>query len=293
MSLYLSYSGFDTYRNCPKHYHLKYVKKEEPPVKESKHNAIVGTVVQQVFADFLNKELWRKGSETTKELLRLTDLYFWEYLDNNHVDFNDITCRFKHPTEPLNECLEMVPKILQLWKRERFLGPYAKSEVDVRVRYRGSETLAGYLDFVIRKDDGTIMILDGKASRHHDKYVNEDQLYFYALLFYLKYQKLPDKLGFIFYAFADDEDKGVKWIEVDKAKIKNLREQVEDAFDSIYQGKWKATPKPSNCRFCPFESVCSERLSQKAANSFKRRVNSTKPEEDVPEGEFIGFGNKT
>ena len=52
---WLSYSGFTQYKKCPSHYNLARVLKQEPPFKESKHNAIIGVVVQKVFEDFYYK----------------------------------------------------------------------------------------------------------------------------------------------------------------------------------------------------------------------------------------------
>lgn len=296
MGIWLSYSGYKQYKNCPKQYWLKRIKKQTPPEQDSRHNAAIGTVVQRVYEDFYNEELWRKGAKTSDELLARAEVYLWEYVENEYIDWDDFSCRFTGPTDVLAEILEMVPKVLTGIKREKFLGPYAKSEIDIKVRFGQEDFLLGYLDFVIRTPEDELLLLDGKASRHRDKYVDETQLHFYALLFYLRYKRLPDRMGFFFYHFADDPEQAMQWIDVDKAKIRDLRRDIEDVIYEIKQGKKKrstfeANPVAKNCRYCLWESVCDERLQQKSANRKKRA--SKQPQLDVDFGDkataFIGF----
>jgi len=272
------------------------VKKETPPEKDSRHNAIIGSVVQHVFEDFYNKELWRKGAQTSEMLLQLAENYLWEYVETEYVDFDDPRCRFSGPSEVLDEIIDMVPKVLQGIKREKFLGPYSKSEIDIKVRFGQEDFLCGYIDFVIRKADDSILLLDGKASKHRDKYVDETQLYFYALMFYLRYKKLPDKMGFFYYSFADDPELAMDWLEVDPAKIRDLRKDIEDVMWEIKQNKKKrldfpANPVAKNCQWCQWEAQCGERQAQKAVNRAKRV--SKKPKIDMDFGDkattVIGF----
>lgn len=275
-SIWLSYSGYSQYKRCPKQYYLQRVKKEEPPVEESKHNAIVGSVVQRVFEDFYNKELWRRGSKTSEILLELADTYYWEHLDQNYVDFSLPQCRFNNANEPLEEILEIIPKVLMGIKREKLLGPYAKSEVNLKVRFGADDFLHGYLDFVIQKGEGdeeTFLIIDGKASKHREKYVDVLQLHYYALMFFLRYRKLPHRLAFLFYRFADDPDKAMDWYDVDKNALRSLRIDLEDTLYEIKKRRFEATPSSSACKYCPWASVCSERLGQVAE---KRRKKAKK-----------------
>jgi len=278
MGIWLSYSAFKQYKTCSKQYDLKRVKKQEPPVKDSKHNAIIGSVVQRVYEDFYNDELWRRGGKTSDTLIERTEKYYYEFLADNYVDFNDPRCRFATSTEPLKECYEIVPKVLEGIKREGFLGPYAKSEVNIKVRFGSSDFLLGYIDFIIRRQDGQVLLLDGKASKHREKYVDVQQLYYYALMFYLRYKKLPDKMGFYFYRFADDPELAMDWIPVERAKIKELKMEIEEVIEDIRKRRFKANPHYSHCQWCPYEQICSERQSQKRANKIKRASNSKKPQ---------------
>lgn len=294
MGIWLSYSAYSQYKKCPKQYYLKRVKKQEPPVKDSKHNAIIGSVVQRVYEDFYNDELWRRGKDTSAELMERAEKYYYEFIDTEYVDFDDVKCRFDSIHEPLKELLEIIPKVLKGIKREKFLGPYAKSEVDIKVRFGTSDFLLGYLDFVIRTQDDELLLIDGKCSKHRDKYVDETQLYYYALMFYMRYKTLPDKMGFFYFRFADDEEKAVDWLPVDKTKIKELREDIEDTIDNIQKRVFPAQPKYSHCQWCPYEQICSERQEQKKKNRAKRQLKSTKSKKTIKanfeQGKaFIGF----
>lgn len=294
MGIWFSYSAWKQYRTCPKQYELKRVKKLEPVEPDSRHNAIVGSVVQSVYEDFYNEEIWRRGASTSEELLRRAETYFEKFLKDEYIDFDDPSCRYTTPQEPLNEILEIVPKVLLGIKRERFLGPYAKSEVRLKVRFGPEHFLYGYIDFIIRKQDDTVLLLDGKASRHREKNVDVNQLYYYALLYSLRYHRLPDKLGFFYYRFADDPELAMDWIPVDRKKILELRVDIEDALYDIAQKRlFPAQPNYKHCRWCPWEITCKERQEQKQANRKKRNKNKPKMKADFGKNSqaLIGFNN--
>lgn len=287
---WLSWSGFDTYQKCPKKYRLTRVDKADPPEPDSKHNAVVGSVVQRVYEDFYNEEIWRSGAQTSQKLMDLVPKYFYEFLEKEHVDFDHIQCSYT-PLELLETCREIVPKVLTGIKREGLLGPYAKSEVILRTQLQGSYFLYGIADFIIRKKSGELLLLDGKASKHREKYVDERQLLFYALAFKLIHNKLPDKLGFYFYRFAEDEEKSFDWIKPDPNKVEELRRELVAAFTNIQKRRFAATPKASNCQFCPWENVCEERQKDKAIRREKQRwKRAERGEETLPPISKTGSG---
>jgi len=302
---WLSYSGFDTYKKCPKKYHLSRVLKEDPPgLPESRHNALVGSVVQRVYEDFYNKEVWRAGQGTSQRLLDLTHTYFYEWLGErddknnlkNPVNWRDPSCRMTQE-EALALCKEMVIKTLTAIKREKLLGPYAQSEVVMRVQFQGNYYLYGKVDFLIRKADGTILLLDGKASKHRDKFVDKDQVLFYGMAFHLQHFKIPDKMGFLYYHFADDPELSLEWVPSGKEEFERINLDLLNAFGGIRRKEFKATPTPSYCKYCPWEAVCPERQAQKneRANTIREnRVAKGEPvlptDEELGTSSIIGFG---
>jgi CRISPR/Cas system-associated exonuclease Cas4 (RecB family) len=292
----MSYSSYKLYNECPKRYRLRKVDKIEPPVKDSKHNAVVGSVVQRVFEDFYNLELWRKGSETSQTLLDLVPKYFYEFLDKEYVDFSDVRCNFTRE-ECLEKCEVMVPKVLQGIKDHGLLGPYAQSEIKLRAHLMKNFFLFGYVDFIIRKSDGTVLLIDGKASKHREKYVDPDQLLFYALAFEIRHGSFPDKVGFFFFHFADDPEQAFDWIELSEERMAEMRVKLVDTFTNIQRKYFRATPSGKACKYCEFENMCEERQAELKATRQKRRWNKIeKGVEVVPETKnasaSIGFGGK-
>lgn len=293
---WLSYSGFDTYRKCPKKYYLTRILKEKPPFEDSRHNALIGTVVQRVFEDFYNMEVWRAGKGTSQRLEDLAHTYFYQFLKENYVNWSDPSCRMTQE-ECLQTCRDMVSKTLDAIKREKLLGPYSKSEVVQKVQLQNNFFLYGIIDFLIRKQDGTIILLDGKASKHREKYVDRDQLVFYGLAFHLQHMQMPHKLGFIFYHFGDDPEQAFEWMDIQKKDIDILYNQVLETFLAIRRKQFKATPMAKHCQYCPWEPVCEERQKQKQQNRETRRANRIArgephlpSEEEMGDSAFIGFG---
>lgn len=296
---WLSYSGYATYKKCPKKYRLTRIDKEEPPEPESKHNAVVGSVVQRVFEDFYNEELWRAGPETSKMLLERVDKYFYDFVDHEHIDWESPSCR-KGPLQLLERCKELILPILGGIKREGLLGPYARSEVKLRAHLTKSYFLFGQIDFLIRDKKDRILLVDGKASEHREKWVDPDQLTFYALAFKLVHDVLPHRLGFYYFSFAHLADEAFDWYTPNEEMMKEMELDLLDVFGKIQSRKFPANPKAAHCKYCPYERTCAERQKQIAASREKRRgeraqrgeetLPSMKETADMGGKHFVGFG---
>jgi len=269
----LSWSGYDTYRKCPSQYYRDRVSDETPPERDSRHFAIVGSVVQKTFEDFYEQRIWRSGKEAPRVLMGLAEKHHRDFLQENYVNFDHVTCNLT-AKESLRECLEIVPKTLKAVVRERLWGRATRSEYPISVPLsNGRDGLRGKLDFVIQKDteDGDeLTILDGKSTKNVDR-PDEDQLYFYALMYFMRFRRMPDRLGFLFYRYGDDPEKAIRWIPVDKHRLKWLRDDVLATIEKIRgESTWRPTPEPKNCRWCLWERVCAPRQAQKQKNREKR-----------------------
>lgn len=288
--MWFSYSSLSTYSTCPKQYEYDKVKDDPPPSPESKHNAIIGSVTQRVFEDFYNEDLWKEDN-VLEELNDRASTYFQNFIEENYIDWNDVTCRFDSRSEPLREIYDIIPKTLQAIKRENLVGVYSESEVKIKTPFE-DHILFGYIDFIIRKEDGTIMLMDGKSSRHREEYVDEKQLYFYCLLFFKHYHVVPDEVGFFYFRFGDDEDRAFDWIDVTEEDVAKTQSDVAETIDQIENESFPANPHYSHCQWCLWEQVCDERLEQKKKNRAKRKLRSNK-EEIETEGdeveENVGF----
>src|SRR5208283_867783 len=76
------------------------------------------------------------------------------------------------------------------------------SEVEIHLKLKGETELRGRIDFVhsdpLCKD---ILIFDGKGTDTIGKNVSNDQLLFYALLYFFQCKVVPSSLGFFYYRF--------------------------------------------------------------------------------------------
>ena len=88
------------------------------------------------------------------------------------------------------------------------------------------------------------MLLDGKASKHREKYVDSEQLIWYAVQHYLTYHIAPTKLGFVFWCFPEDP---VKWVVYDNRAIR-------DSLDKTFE----VAKVSAECKRCDFISRCED-----------------------------------
>ena len=282
----LSYSSLKQYESCPRQYNWQRIERRPRPQEESRHNAMTGTVIQATFEHFYKNEIWRMGPDASKYLQEVSLGYLDKFLAENLVNWDDPSCRFTL-IDVRSELFRMIPATVQTIKRERLLGPYAQSEIPIEL-YMGKDILLGNLDFVIRTTDDKVWIFDGKATKHREERVDPDQLYFYALLFYLRWQYMPDRLGFLYYWYTDQPEKAMDWIPVDVERVHAIKDRAEKAIAAMRRNEWQPNPTPSNCKYCAWELSCKERQEQKAINSAKRKKNT--PELPTPDDNgLIGF----
>ncbi len=284
---------------------------KEIPIRKSEHHAVLGIAIQGAIERLYNDELWKllTPSDLRARVLKLGEDALKLELARKYIDWS------KAP--PRDEMEKLVEDALQGYfrtlKAHRLLGPYAKAEVELLAYLDKYNPIGGRADLIIRRDDTGVMILDGKNSKRYkdpkDKtkfmtYTDPDQLRWYALLYLLCYQKLPDKLAFVYYRYPygdpvlgvdgnpvpGETETGIDWVDFTKADLKGLAQRAVDARTGMHKEKFEARPEPSKCRLCDFESVCQERQAQKASN---RRT--PKPGSSLFEGTTglvsLGFGN--
>ena len=140
--------------------------------------------------------------------------------------------------------------------------------------WTGHVTRGGRADFVIRRDDTGISLLDGKNSGTKMKYVDPDQLRWYALCFSLAYHKLPNRLGFVWFRYpydAEAGEEGIDWVEFHRRDLKALVDRAKKVRRGQEKEKFDPTPSAKVCRFCDFETICDARIQNRAENAAKRK----------------------
>lgn len=311
----LYWTNLQRYEECPKKF-LWYAgwgtidvgggpgRKKPIPEKRSEHHILMGVVVGGVLEDLYNKDLWKLPGEELKELLRERTRHAFEFEWSKRT-----IIPYKSPSraELLKTCHEGVQGYLPTMVHNRLLGPYAQSEVNFVAYVNPRTPIGGRCDFIFRRDDTGITILDGKNSKRYKNrkktdpeeyffYTDPDQLRWYALCFYLKHGRMPDRLGFVYFRYpfgtvlegTDEPYSGVTWIDFTKEDLVGLATRAVDAREKMEREEFPALPTPTKCRFCDYISVCDERQEQIERN---RRGRKPKKKDILDEagGDLVEF----
>ncbi len=253
--LYLSFSGFKTYVICPRKYEFKYIKKTEGIVKDPT-SSILGSTIGKIFELFYKKNLWER-SDVEKACLDLIEYSIDDSFKNARLKKSD---HFSFIQELNSKLLVLIPAGIKIIKENKFLSFNSDAEVDLTSVYRkpGQDLIlkiGGVADFTHIFSKENIIILDGKASKYREQYVDDRQLLLYAFLFYLKYGVIPKKIGYIFWSFPENP---VSWIDFDANSFRSLMNEFFEVGKKIHKLKiYNPTPS-SNCKLCEFSHLCRE-----------------------------------
>jgi len=284
--MYISYSGWKKYKDCPLAYWHDYINHTTLEKPDDRLGSIYGSTVGLLFEEFYNQQLWRTpGSE--KELLQRVERATSQVLQQ------EMTARkgraggvirwkgtgegcnpkgmYSNKHELMADVRDAVSRGVRIIKHYMLLGPQAEAEVKLDSQVNG-HIIGGRADFIIRrtKPIGDLCILDGKGSKYRGDYVSPKQLHWYTMLYRLRFNKLPDKLGFVYWRFEPPES--MDWVEFSTADLDQLLEDVLGDFREIERRKAELPPQgkmdeqrlleiasqgfrpkanDSNCRFCP------------------------------------------
>jgi len=251
MNNYLSYSGRYSYILCPKKYEYCYIKRLK--VKSNPKDVMFGSVIGKIFEWFYNKKLWSYPQSTILSLIEpaLDEISVQEGFNIRQTDPEFV----KKLIEELNT---YTISTIETIKSHGFLTSNSRSEIDLTTDYYSPKydmkiRLGGRVDFIHYKD-GESWILDGKGSKYRERYVDSEQLIWYAVQHYILYHMAPTRLGFIFFKFPEDP---VKWIEYDDDSIRKSIDTTFSIVKKIHLSIFPANPS-SGCRMCGYTSKCEE-----------------------------------
>jgi len=301
----LFWSSFDLYQNCPQRFLFKYGHPaydlgagfgEPKPVSEqrSEHHAIMGVAIQYAIEHLYNDLLWKrllpsaKNHLTVPELIAILKELVWIKMDQQiqerYVDWR----RAPSHGDMAEICIDGVLGYLRTMQANQFLGEYAKAE-QLYVNFIGDVPVGARVDLVLRRDPKPgrtknlgITLLDGKNSKHKNRWTNPDQLRWYAMLFFLCYNRLPDRAGFVYYRYPygmatkdGGIEQGVDWVDLDRQDIRGLAQRAVDVRNAIRRREFDPKPIPAYCRYCDWEKDCPERQAQLERNRKKRGKRKT------------------
>ena len=288
--MYLSYSGKKK-TACMFAYWHEYVNRTPKEGVDDRLGSIYGSSIGKIFEDFYNLKVWRLSNpsefllsrvedtvndtilqETTTRGRKVGGVLLWkgEDLGQNPKGL------YANREEIVADVRASVIRGLRTIRQYKLVGPRTDAEFKLDFTIPEGHTLAGRADFVIQRVPpfNDLLIVDGKGSKHRGAYVEPQQLYWYAMLFYLHSVKqgnprLPDKLAFLYW--KSDPDDAMDWLEVSKDDVTSLLDSVLDTIHRIQdklkilpagvsmdtvRGVFKPSVSESNCRFCPYSVAC-------------------------------------
>lgn len=266
--MYLSYSGFAKFEQCPLAYYYDYIQKVKAEGPDDRLGSVFGSAVGKVFEDFYTQEIWRRDQpvevltasvgptvdqiikqETSPRYDRPGGVLLWK----GDGPGQNSRALYVNRDELVADVRDAVERGVATIRKHRFLGRKNGAEVKLDQMVRGHK-LGGRADFIIEriKPHNDLIILDGKGSKHRDRYISPKQLMWYAILFRHQFQRLPDKLGFVFWKFSPEE--AVDWVDFSEASIDELLENILDDISAIEstRGAFRSNPCNESCRFCPY-----------------------------------------
>jgi len=262
--IYLSYSGRKCYLTCPRKYMFSYI--QRLPQQWNLHDTVFGKSMGKVFEWFYNRQFWMSPDVLATTLASVESatraIFVEEKADTS--EYKDLFLK------TVDEVRNLVPRILDVIRKHKLLTDSSRSEVDLTLIYTSPKhgstlKLGGKADF-IHGTKNPISIIDGKGSKHREKYVDPEQLIWYSVLYYIKYGVAPDKLGFLHYKFPDEP---IQWILYDADA---MRANVDTTFEVANKIKLKIfDPKTGpECSRCDYQNRCEEGRKHVAA----RKVES-------------------
>lgn len=288
--MYLSYSGYKKYDECPRAYWHSYVAKTQPPTPDNRVGMLYGSIVGVLFEYFYNRKMW-KLPDPTGALLSCVDEVAQNVVrqESKSGIMNWKDPKLKKGPFSLGEVLasvrEAVPNGIAIIRRHKLLGTDAVAEEKLDSTINGN-MIGGRCDFTMtRVTHRDRIILDGKGSAHRDKYVDVRQLLWYSMLSQRKKGFLPDQVAFVFWRSTPET--AVDWVTPTRAAVEELREDVLKTIDTIEAKKklpiakeaFHAKASPFACRFCSFVFACPE--GQAMTSKDRPTISTTSGVEDV------------
>lgn len=311
--MYISYSGYKTEEGCPYTYWHQYINKTPPPKPDNGINALFGIIIGGIFEVFYRDRIWQHKNYVDR-LFSLIEPQFVAATTQQRrpvmYDWSDPKANYQSKADLFKDVAEAIPVGLTLIKENRLLGLKAEPEMKLDAKFgtKNEHLIGGRADFVIERvsPENDLIILDGKGSKHREKYVDGGapkrkgapiegtQLKWYALLYRKHFGRLPDKLGYVFWRFPHPT--GMEWIEFTKSSVDALEHQVvstldrlaknvrrlelvsgqKKTYDELRQELFPAQPS-GGCRFCSYSASCPEGKAYIAqAESEDRRRTKTK-----------------
>lgn len=276
----ITYKSWKSYKKCPKQFYKQYIKEDQPTVPINEYFTLYGRLTEKFFELYCNN--WRRDKPilTPKEIKEKMIVLYKIILKASIVDWTAFYCKYSKE-DIFSSAYSDVCNIMESVNRNYFLN--TKSEIKIELTLNSGHSMKGRLDFLHKNPLklNEISIFDGKGTDTIGKNINNDQLLFYALLYYFQFKLLPIELGFFYYRFNT-----LIPVAIDLEIINEFRASLSlDLKAMIKTPEYTATPSAKSCKYCNYANGCLEHLKDKAT-----RVKPSKIKNLESDGDVIEFG---
>jgi len=255
----ISYHTWVDFKECPKKFYLKHVTKEPSLIPRNDYFTIYGKLVEKFFQYFCNAWRFRMPymppEEIRFKLKKIYDDLILSSVINWHAPFVKTS-----QNEIFEQACRDICTIMDSPNQNYFLN--TKSEVSIEVSTKYGVDITGRLDFLhfdpLSKEP---VIFDGKGTDKMGKNISNDQVLYYALLYFFHYKQAPVSLGFFYYRYNTFSP-----VVVNLDILNEFRAKLSLDIKQILQDKYyKATPSSKACKWCGYQSICKECLAFRAS----------------------------
>jgi len=263
----ISYHVWKAYKECPKKFFLEYIKKASPTTTVNDYYKLYGVLTQKFFEMFCN--IWRfKTPHMFPEVIHERMIPLWDnILKTSEVNW---TAPFvsMNQQELFEKAWTDVCAIMESLSQNYFLN--SRSEVTIELKLKDEHIINGRLDF-IHTDymaGNTVVIFDGKGTGKVGKNIDNNQLLFYALLYFFSTKVLPSTLGFFYYQLNTFVP-----IFFNKEVLDEFRAKLSlDVKEMTSVSEYKTMPCAKSCRYCNYLVGCQEGMTAKAGRARKSKL---------------------
>lgn len=278
--LFVSFSSYKTYKNCPELYRQNYLiprdEQDNEFVPYDSYEASVGSAVQSVFEHLINKSV---NTDDIVSLLRRLDddiIYLSDSLvplsrytfSNNKLYFDDnhIITKFqsfavdtsKHTLKQIRR--RFISETATMYRKplfkmiELFDLKKMSSEVQMQVEYKDF-ILGGKVDFIHYFGKSYIEILDGKR-QYNPLWIDKEQVFLYAIMAEKQLNRKAKKLGY--WDWKSNKIHYISYTPADLDETMSNIVQFKNNLDtSISTGKFRKKAG-FHCRWCPIKDICEK-----------------------------------
>lgn len=277
---YMSYHMYKDYKECPQRFKWRSIEKRPKSVEDVPQYRILGMVWNDMLENFYNRKKFLLRGKAREWMREETERCFERLERKLSVNWSG-----KERNQHLDDALFYLDAIIDVIKEEKLLSHKVLVEHSMYANIANDERIGGRCDFILVRGDGKVIILDFKGTKHENgKYLSDDQLHWYSLLYKGTYGKLPDHLGFWLLRFRK-----INWVDPSEEQVQKFLSEIHQAMAGVKAEKFDATPSTKVCQWCDYREACPEKDAFEAARPKRKKKERVDLSIDDGLGEVLVF----